>query len=262
MRVGYIQTSPIFGEKEKNFDQINNLVSNTKADILVLPELFATGYTFVSKREAANFSENNEGKTAIFLEKLAKKTDALIIGGYIENSDKKIYNSAMIVSKEGVIGNYRKLHLYYKEKLWFSHGDLPLKVYRFKDFNIGVMICFDWFFPETMRSLALLGADIIAHPANLVLPYCQDAMIIRCLENKVYGITSNRIGVEKRGSDGFKFTGKSQITSYNGGILSSAPKDEKFIDVAEIELENVRDKSINAYNHIFQDRRVEFYRNE
>ncbi|MEJ2294066.1 MAG: nitrilase-related carbon-nitrogen hydrolase [Candidatus Lokiarchaeota archaeon] len=262
MRVGYIQTSPIFGEKEKNFTQINNLVSNTKADILVLPELFATGYTFVSKREVANFSENTEGITAIFLARLAKKTDALVIGGYIETSDKKIYNSAMIVSKEGVIGNYRKLHLYYKEKLWFSQGNLPLKIYKFKDFNIGVMICFDWFFPETMRSLALLGADIVAHPANLVLPYCQDAMVIRCLENKVYAITSNRIGIEKRGVDYFKFTGKSQITSYNGEILTSAPGDEIFIDITEIELENVRDKSINAYNHIFEDRRVEFYRNK
>jgi predicted amidohydrolase len=260
MRVGYIQTSPIFGEKEKNFDQINNLTSNLKADILVLPELFATGYTFVSKREVINFSEDKEGETAFFLQKLAKKTDALIIGGYIEKSDKKMYNSAMIVSNEGVIGNYRKIHLYYKEKRWFSHGDLPLKVYKFKGFNIGVMICFDWFFPEVMRSLALLKAEVIAHPANLVLPYCQDAMIIRCLENKVYAITSNRIGREKRGSDDFKFTGKSQITSYNGEIVSSAPKNETCIDIVEIELNEAREKSINAYNHIFKDRRVELYK--
>ena len=262
MNVGYIQTSPIFGEKQQNFDNIELIISNTKADLLVLPELFATGYTFSSRKEVAELAESVDGKTAGFLKKLAKKTNALIIGGYIENDNGKIYNSAMIVSKEGVLGNYRKIHLYYKENLWFEHGDMPLKVFKFKEFTLGVMICFDWFFPETTRSLALLGAEIIAHPSNLVLPYCQDAMVTRCLENKVYAITSNRVGVENRGGDSFKFTGKSQITSYNGEILSSAPKSETFIDIVEIELGEARDKSINAYNHIFKDRKVEFYKSK
>ena len=262
MRVGYIQTSPIFGEKEKNFENINMRISKNKADILVLPELFATGYTFSSKNEVNRLSENLVGKTAEFLINLAKKTKALVIGGYIEKFKNKLYNSAMIVSQKGIVGNYRKLHLYYKEKLWFSPGDLPLKVYKFKEINIGVMICFDWFFPETTRTLALLGADIIAHPANLVLPYCQNAMVTRCLENKVYAITSNRVGAEKRGDDDFEFTGRSQITSYNGDILSSAPIEEPFIDVVDIKLEDVRDKSINSYNHIFKDRRPDLYRSK
>jgi len=262
MRVGYIQTSPIFGEKEKNFENINMRISKNKADILVLPELFATGYTFSSKNEVNRLSENLVGKTAEFLINLAKKTKALVIGGYVEKSKNKLYNSAMIVSQKGIVGNYRKLHLYYKEKLWFSPGDLPSQVYKFKDINIGVMICFDWFFPETTRTLALLGADIIAHPANLVLPYCQNAMVTRCLENKVYAITSNRVGAEKRGDDDFEFTGRSQITSYNGDILSSAPIEEPFIDVVDIKLEDVRDKSINSYNHIFKDRRPDLYRSK
>jgi predicted amidohydrolase len=262
MKVGYIQTSPIFAEKEQNFENIDLIISKKEADILVLPELFATGYTFSSRKEVAMLAEGKEGKTVDFLKALAKKTKALIIGGYIEEFDEKIYNSAMIVSKKGVLGNYRKIHLYYKEKLWFEYGDTPLKVFKFKDFTLGVMICFDWYFPETARSLALLGADIIAHPSNLVLPYCQDAMVTRCLENKVYAITSNRVGGESRGEDSFKFTGKSQITSYNGEILSSAPRDDVFVDIVEIELEKVRDKSINIYNDIFEDRKVEFYRNK
>lgn len=259
MRVGYIQTAPVFGDKEKNFENINNLVSKIKADVIVLPELFATGYTFTSKRETHELAENTEGRTSTFMKKLAKKTNSIIIGGYAEKNNQKLYNSAMIVSKNRIIGNYRKIHLYFKEKLWFSPGDLPLEVYKFKDFNIGVMICFDWFFPETMRSLALLGADIIAHPSNLVLPFCQKAMITRCLENKVFAITSNRVGGEKRGNDNFEFTGKSQITSYNGEILSSAPEKKPFVDVIEVELNNVRDKSINKYNHIFKDRRADLY---
>ena len=116
-------------------------------------------------------------------------------------------------------------------------------------------------FPETARTLALLGADIIAHPANLVLPYCQKAMVTRCLENRVYAITANRIGEEKRGDDHFKFTGKSQITSYNGVVLSSAPNNEIHVDFVDIDITKARDKNLNEYNNLFEDRHIEFYYN-
>ncbi|MFX1303181.1 MAG: nitrilase-related carbon-nitrogen hydrolase [Promethearchaeota archaeon] len=261
MKVGYIQTSPIFGDKEKNFAQVNAMVSEVKADLLVLPELFATGYAFISKEEAKSLAEGLEGQTAHFLIRLSKKTSAIIVGGFIEKNEEGIFNSAMIVSDSGVLGVYRKLHLYYKEKLWFSPGNKPLSIYKIKDVNIGMMICFDWIFPETVRSLALLGADMIAHPSNLVLPYCQNAMITRCLENRVFAITSNRIGVENRGVDHFKFTGRSQITSINGEILSSAPKSEEFVDIVNIDIKKTRDKNLNEYNNLFEDRRKEFYQN-
>ncbi|MHA2130395.1 MAG: nitrilase-related carbon-nitrogen hydrolase [Promethearchaeota archaeon] len=259
MKVGYIQTDPIFGEKEQNFNQIWGLLANTKADLIVLPELFATGYTFVSKEETVSLAEPPNGMTGQFLMKLSEKAGGVVIGGYIEKENSKIYNSAMIVSKGEVIDSYRKIHLYYKEKLWFSPGNQPLKVYDIKKMRIGVMICFDWIFPETARSLALLGADIIAHPANLVLPYCQKAMITRCLENRVYAITANRIGDEMRGVDKFKFTGSSQITSYNGEVLSSAPNDATFSDFVTIDIENAKNKNLNDYNNILKDRRPDFY---
>lgn len=261
MKVGYIQTNPIFGEKEKNFEQVNQLTDEIKADLLVLPELFATGYTFISKKEAESLAEGLKGETARFLTLLSKKTKAAVVGGFIEKDENKLYNSAMIVFDSKILGVYRKLHLYYKEKLWFSPGNKPSELYKVKDLNIGIMICFDWIFPETARSLALLGADIIAHPANLVLPYCQNAMLTRCLENRVYAITSNRIGDEKRGDDHFLFTGRSQITSYNGDILSSAPKGKKFVDIVNIEVNKARDKHLNEYNNLFEDRRIKFYHN-
>ena len=261
MKVGYIQTSPIFNKKEKNFDQINDLVSEIKADLLVLPELFATGYTFISKKEADSLAEELDGQTAQFLINLSKKTKATIVGGFIEKNKNTLYNSAMIVFGSKVLGVYRKLHLYYKEKLWFSPGNKPPEVYKVNDVNIGIMICFDWIFPETTRSLALLGADIISHPANLVLPYCQDAMVTRCLENRVFAITSNRIGEEKRGNDHFKFTGKSQITSYKGEILSSAPEAKEFLDFVDIDVNRARDKNLNEYNNLFEERRIDFYKN-
>ena len=260
MKVGYLQTNPIFGEKEQNFNEIEKLVANLKADLIVLPELLATGYTFISKEEAVSLAENINGITSQFLLKIAKNTGAVIIGGFVEKEGNKIYNSAMIVSNKGVIGTYRKIHLYYKEKLWFSPGNKPLKVFKVNGVNIGIMICFDWFFPETARTLALLGADIIAHPANLVLPYCQKAMVTRCLENRIYAVTANRIGEEIRGEDNFVFTGASQITSYDGQILSSAPVDKIYSGFAEIDIEKVRDKKLNNFNDIFEDRRKNFYK--
>ena len=259
MKVGYIQTSPIFGEKGQNFKEIEKLITNLKADLIILPELFAAGYTFISKEEVISLAEDFNGETAHFLIKIAQMTGAIIVGGFIEKEEEKIYNSAMIVSSKGVIGSYRKIHLYFKEKLWFSPGDKPLKIYDINGVKIGIMICFDWIFPETARTLALLGADIIAHPTNLVLPYCQNAMVTRCLENRVYAVTANRIGQEIRGEDNFRFTGGSQITSYDSKILSSAPPDKVYMDFVEIDIKEARNKKLNKFNDIINDRRKEFY---
>ena len=85
-------------------------------------------------------------------------------------------------------------------------------------------------------------------------------METRCLVNRVYAITSNRIGREQRGEDDFTFTGGSQITSYTGEILSSSQKNDIGIAVVEIDIEKARDKHLNLYNNIFEDRRPEFYR--
>ncbi|MFX1346226.1 MAG: nitrilase-related carbon-nitrogen hydrolase [Promethearchaeota archaeon] len=259
MKIGYIQTNPIFAEKERNFSKIKKLITNLKADLIVLPELFATGYTFTSKEEAISLAENLHGNTSEFLNNIAIETGAVIVGGFAEKDGRKIYNSAMIVSGEGIVGTYRKIHLYYKEKLWFSAGDKPLEVYKINGINIGIMICFDWIFPETARTLSILGADIIAHPSNLVLPYCQKAMITRCLENRIYAVTANRIGHEIRGEDDFIFTGGSQITSYDGSIISAAPIDQEFIDFAEVDIGLVRNKKLNEYNDLIRDRRKKFY---
>ncbi|MFX1375787.1 MAG: nitrilase-related carbon-nitrogen hydrolase [Promethearchaeota archaeon] len=261
MKVGYIQTNPIFGNKERNFKEIETLSANLRADLIVLPELFATGYTFKSKEEAYSLAESINGITSQFLIQLAQDKEAIVVGGFAEKEGEKLFNSAMIVSENGVIGTYRKLHLYFKEKLWFNPGNKPSRLYNVKEVNIGIMICFDWIFPETVRTLALLGADIIAHPSNLVLPYCQKAMVTRCLENRVYAITANRIGQEIRGKDIFEFTGSSQITSYDGTVLSSAPSDQECIGFIEIDANLARDKKLNVYNDLLGDRRKEFYLN-
>jgi len=259
MKVGYIQFDPIFGEKEKNFGRIKNLSKDIDADLIVLPELFATGYTFISKDEAINLAETIHEETFRFMKQLSLETDAVIVGGFAERSGEKIYNSSMVVFRDTLIGTYQKIHLFNKEKLWFSPGESKLRVFEVKNMKIGVMICFDWIFPEVARSLALQGADIIAHPSNLVLPYCQNAMKIRCLENRVFAVTTNRIGQEKRSKDEFNFTGKSQITSYDGDVLSRAPKDQSFVQIVDIDVNLARDKNLNAYNDLFKERKPKFY---
>jgi predicted amidohydrolase len=260
LKIGYVQTNPLFGEKVQNFKQVKGLLNEVKADLLVLPELFATGYTFASKNEVKLLSEEIDGPTLNFLKSLSQKTGAILIGGFAEKDGENFYNSAMVVYDKKLIGIYRKIHLYNKEKKWFLPGNKYPEVFKVNEVNIGVMICFDWFFPETIRTLALERADIIAHPSNLVLPYCQKAMQTHCLVNRVYAITSNRIGREQRGEDDFFFTGGSQITSINGEILSSAQNYDADVAIVEIDINKARNKQLNLYNNIFEDRHPEFYR--
>ena len=125
---------------------------------------------------------------------------------------------------------------------------------------MGIAICFDWFFPEAMRVLMLKGADIICHPSNLVLPFCQDAMITRSIENQLFTVTANRIGREIRGENDFTFTGKSQITSPLGEVLKKAKEDSEEIGIVEIDPTLARKKSITPNNSILQDRMTKFYR--
>ena len=125
--------------------------------------------------------------------------------------------------------------------------------------KIGIIICFDWIFPEAARILALKGADIICHPANLVLPYAQRAMLARSVENRVYTVTANRLGFEKRGGDSFKFTGGSQVTSPSMEVLISGSTDREEARVVEVDLSKARNKSITEKNDIFKDRRPEIY---
>ena len=122
-----------------------------------------------------------------------------------------------------------------------------------------MMVCFDWIFPETMRSLAVLGADIVCHPSNLVLSYCQQTMLSRTLENGVFAITANRFGMDKRPHGELKFTGKSQVVAPKGVLLHRAPSQRTQLFVTEIDIAAARNKSITALNDLMGDRRPEFY---
>jgi 5-aminopentanamidase len=261
MKAGFYQFNPAFGKKEANLKKVLSAITDADADLLVLPEFFATGYQFVSQEEVAELSEPiPDGDTTERLSELSRQKGIYLIAGLPERDGDRFFNSAVLSGPDGFIGVYRKTHLFFEEKLYFSPGDTGFKVWDTKTGRIGMMICFDWFFPEAMRALALMGADIIAHPSNLVLPYCPAAMPIRCLENRVFAVTANRIGEENRkAGQSLRFIGQSQITSPEGKIVMRAPENDEALLIAEINPEKARNKNLNHLNNIFDDRRPEMY---
>ncbi len=172
----------------------------------------------------------------------------------------KLFNSCALINPDGTWKVYRKTHLFYREKLFFSPGDSGFFVCEAKGgVKVGMMICFDWQFPEAARTLALKGAQLICHPSNLVLPWCQQAMKTRSLENRVFSLTSNRIGKEGKGENELNFTGASQILNPKGELLASLSTTEEGITTVEIDPTEADNKQVTKLNNAFADRRPEFY---
>jgi len=262
MLVGVYQNHPEFGEVQANVRKSVEDLSSIGADLIVLPELFNTGYQFVSRHEIAELAEKiPSGNTCQTMLNLARDKNMFIVFGLAEGDGKHFFNSAVLIGPDGFIGRYRKTHLFFEEKDLFTPGDTGFCVFDIGQAKIGMMICFDWWFPESTRVLALSGADIICHSANLVLPHCQQAMKIRALENGVFAITANRVGTESRGSkDPLTFTGKSQIIDNYGEIITKMTENETGVRISEIDPSQARNKAITARNDRFGDRRPEFYR--
>ena len=258
MRIAVVQTNPVFGEIEKNVREAIDLMASHDADLYVLPELFNTGYNFVSVEETSRLSENTSGYTFEEIAGFAKKKSCYVVYGFVEKTV-KLYNSASIVGPQGMIGLYRKVHLFNKENLFFSRGDLGFPVFNLPSGKIGIMICFDWIYPESARTLALKGAQLIVHPSNLVLPHCPDAMVTRCLENRVFSATANRVGVESRGGIDFRFIGKSEIVAPTGEVLLRMGENDHGVFSAEVDLQKAINKRLNEYNDLFAGRQPNQY---
>ncbi len=261
MRVGFIQTRPRFGKKRQNVEAALAIMAKKKADLFVLPELFNTGYSFRTRDELRSLAEPVRGGDTIeALAAFTRKRKTSIVAGIAERDGSKLYNSAVLVTPQGIGSVYRKTHLFLLEKRLFDRGYGPYDVHVVGTARVGMLICFDWIFPEPFRELALKGADIIAHPANLILPYCQDAMVTRAIENRIFVILSNRVGSERRRGEDVRFTGRSEIVSPKGRILVSAGPGDETGAVVEVDLEDSRNKRVTPLNDLFEDRRVELYR--
>ncbi len=261
MKVGFFQSSPKFGETQRNLEAIIQAIDSFQGDLLVFPELALSGYQFLSQEEARELSEEvPSGKACQRIEKAIRGRELYVVLGIAEQENDALYNSAVLIGPAGYIGTYRKTHLFFEETLWFTPGNTGFQVWDIGLAKIGLLVCFDWFYPEAARTLALKGADILCHPSNLVLPHCPDAMVTRCLENHVFSITANRVGREDRGSqNALSFIGLSEIVAPNGKILHRATQKETELFSTDIDVSEARDKRINPYNDLLKDRRTEWY---
>lgn len=265
MRITYLQYTPTYLETERNLRQVDKLIGECETDLLVLPELFQTGYFFTSDADLCSVAEPiPTGKTTRRLQEWASGIGAVIVAGLAEQEGDDVYNSAVLVRPSGETETYRKVHLFYEETTLFTPGNLGFPVFEVesrdgKSYQLGMMVCFDWYFPEATRSLALNGADVIAHPSNLVLPHCPDSMPIRARENHVFTVTANRCGTEEKGEESLTFIGLSEVCGPDGTILTRAGRDETALESVHFDPHDARDRAINPYNDTLADRRPETY---
>ncbi len=258
-----VQNSPKYRNKPENLHLMWNDIQGCSSQLIVFPELSTTGYFFTKKSELASLSEPAHGMTFRFFKDLAERRKQHYILGFIEEFKGKYYNSIMLVSygrKDPII--YRKTHLFYKETLCFSPGNTGFVTHKIPslDCTVGLMICYDWRFPESARTLGLMGSDLIVCPSNLVTNLWGKVMPARAIENKVYFAVTNRVGTETVNDETLVFTGNSTIYSYDGDVLNSAPTTESAIITATITPQLTRDKSFNSINNIVTDRRPSMYK--
>jgi predicted amidohydrolase len=260
MRIGFLQLRPRFGAVKENVRKAIALLDKLSDATIVLPELFNTGYLFRNEEELSPLAEPVPGGyTASEMQKLAKKRRLNLVFGMAQRYKGAYYNSAVCISSKGKIEVYQKVHLFDREKLFFTRGK-SFKIVATEDAKLGLLVCFDWIFPEVARILVLGGAQILCHPSNLILPYAQEAMRTRCIENRVFAVTANRIGSERRGTVSLTFTGGSQIVNPAGEVLASASDRSESLRVVEIDVRDASNKNVTPNNHLLEDRAPSLYR--
>jgi len=260
MIAGFYQFAPARGEPDANRARLLEALRSARLDLLVCPELATTGYLYLDRKELLSLAEAvPDGLTCSRLSAACRETGRAIVFGIAERAGDGLYNSAVLLTPDGGAVCYRKAHLFDSEKLVFDRAGATPRHGTVAGARIGLMVCFDWRFPEMARLLALEGADLIAHPANLVHPYCQDAMVTRSLENGVFSITSSRTGEERVGGRTIRFAGRSQIVSPRGARLAQADATEECVRTAEIDVAESRDKRVTEQNDLFKDRRPDLY---
>jgi predicted amidohydrolase len=265
MRVAVAQLDPKLGERERNLEaclgQLEEAVV-AGAQLLVLPECAVPGYMFESLEEGLSYAEEVPGPTTEALTRACERLDAYVVCGLLQRDGDLLRNAAVFVGPDGLIGTYWKTHLpFLGVDRFVTPGD-ELTVWETPLGRIGVEICYDLRFPEVTRTLALKGADLVAHPTNFPMAAKVQTELItvaRAAENRIYLLTANRVGQERTG----EFCGWSQIVDPYGVRLAEAGPTEEALLVAEIDVEKARDKDYvipGEYElYLFGDRRPELY---
>ncbi|NTW51469.1 MAG: carbon-nitrogen hydrolase [Chlorobiaceae bacterium] len=262
IRVATVQYTPVHGCRQSNIEAISHLLEPVEADIVILPELCTSGYFFISREELAPLAEDIRGEACGMFSQMAVSKGAIIVAGMAEAAGGLFYNSVFVFRPDGSEPLvYRKSHLFYREWQVFERGDSGFPVIRDErlDVSVGIMLCYDWRFPEASRVLALEGADIIACPSNLVTDAWIKVMPARAIENKLYVAVANRAGRETRDGETLVFKGRSALYDPWGDPVAQAASEGDTVLISEIEPRLCRDKRFNDFNDIFADRRPDLY---
>lgn len=243
-------------EKEVNLNRMLHSIEETSGknvDYLIFPELFLSGY--VMDEKIHELSETDTGPSIQKLQEAAKRHRIGVIVGFAERDGEQLFNTALIIGKKGeVLGKYRKVHLYYREKEIFTAGN-SLPVFDLPEGKVGLGITYDMEFPETARTMALQHAQLFIVLAANMLPYQEFQNIFikaRALENHIYAVVTNMVGLDSENV----FFGESQIVHPSGKTLYKAMNNEE-IPIFSLDLmETVPEKAMLDYLH---NRNVQSY---
>lgn len=283
VKVSAIQMS-CSNDRKQTLEKAERLVRKAVsegANIVLLPELFETPY-FCQERnyDYYKFATTVDENPAINLFKgVARELNVVIPISFYELSGNTTFNSVAMIDADGsVMGIYRKSHIpddhFYQEKFYFTPGDTGFKVWDTKFGKIGVGICWDQWFPETARCMALLGAEILLYPTAIgsepILETDSMPHWMRCMQghsaaNIVPVIASNRVGIESvvpsdansNQCSSLTFYGSSFITDCTGEIVKQADRENEGILTEEFDLDEIRDNRLSW--GVFRDRRPEMY---
>jgi predicted amidohydrolase len=220
--VAAIQYEPAMFAYEVNREELYHLTEKAAASgakIIVLPEMATTGYGWSNRWELAPYVETIPGPTTELFSKITREYGCYVVIGLAEVDPVTgiYYNAAALVGPNGLVGRYRKTHLFVADPRWAAVGDLGFPVWETEFGRLGIAICLDLEFPEVARVLALKGAQIIAFPCNWLGEICPSGIwMTRALENEVYLVAANRWGRER----GVKFSGGSCVIGPQGNILA------------------------------------------
>jgi len=277
IKIGMVQMSCTAGKDENLQKAIGKIkkASEEGAKIICLQELFCTRY-FCDEENYENFklAEAVPGPSTELLCKTAKEEGVVVIASLFEKRAQGIYhNTAAVLDADGnYLGKYRKMHIpddpAYFEKFYFTPGDLGYKVFKTKFANIGVLVCWDQWYPEAARITALMGAEILFYPTAIGWAASQDEATnteqynawqtiqrSHAVANGLHVVSVNRVGIEQNGA--MKFWGGSFISNPFGTILVQAPHDKEEVIVHEIDTATT--DSYRTHWPFLRDRRIDSY---
>ena len=267
-KITCVQMDVAIGDVEANRRRIverMRTAAESGAELVVFPECALTGYCFDSLEEATPFAETIDGRSSEAISEVCRETGAHAVVGFIEKDGPDFYNAAMLVGPDGVIGDYRKVHLpFLGVDRFLTPGDKPFRIFELSFGRIGINICYDASFPEAARALKLLGAELIILPTNWPTGAWRTAEFIinaRACENHVNFAAVNRCGVER----GWDFIGRTKVVDFNGDTLGEASRESEEMLIIEVDLQEAnKNKIVNVAGSYeidrLADRRPEFYR--